>query len=105
MRGCSLRLMVWAPKPAGVAWVTEEVATSPVAIPFALQAAMMLRGMAPFGVREMRPLLVLMPQAIALLAAAESVMRLSAELVRTNPAMGMRSIWRAPATPGPLMRA
>ncbi|OPZ76776.1 MAG: hypothetical protein BWY77_01828 [bacterium ADurb.Bin431] len=92
MRGCSLRLMVWAPKPAGVAWVTDEVATSPVAIPLALAAAMMLRGISPFGVREMRPLLVLMPQAMALLAAAESVTRWSAELVRIKPAMGMRSI-------------
>ena len=29
-----LRLGTWAAKDAGVAWVIEEVATSPVAIPF-----------------------------------------------------------------------
>ncbi len=68
------------------------VVTSPVDSPFFCRISSIVGMGVPSGVVLIMPFFVLHPEASAVAAAAESVIRESAEYVLANPPMGMESI-------------
>lgn len=87
------RSIEWPKNAPGVAWTTPEVTTTPVAIPRASAFSRMVCRRFPALSSPSRELLVFRPVENAVPAAAESVTRLLAEWVFTNPVTGARSIW------------
>ncbi len=75
MSAVSPRLKAWAPKAAGVAWVMLVVVTSPVALPRSrrISSAVVSSDPPPGMAVLITPLLTFHPVAIAVAAAAESV--------------------------------
>ena len=79
----------WALNAAGVASVTALVTTIPVAMPRSSAFSRMVLYAMPSTVRPTVPLLVLIPVAMAVAPAAESVTRLDALCVLIRPVTGI----------------
>jgi hypothetical protein len=88
---------------AGVASASPDVVTNPTAIPRAFARSKRVTGSLSGDWREMVPVWVLSPVAMAEPAAAESVTRLFDADVRTRPVIGADSTARPPR--GPKIRA
>jgi hypothetical protein len=91
------RELTWAAKEAGVAWVTLEVATSPVAQPRSRAASSTVFTAWESGPTPIAPLKVRIPAAYAVAAAALSVMSESKARVSTRPITFIRSTASASA--------